>query len=186
MVHFLSLSIIMGLTTPFIWNKVLKDYQRKRIMIFINPSIDPKGAGWQIKQGLIAIGSGGLKGKGFLRGLQKGLAFLPAAHTDFIFASFSEEFGFIGSVFLFTLYFFLFLNLIFLIRYADSFSSTFFLLVIFSYLYSFFLNLGGEMGILPLSGIPLPFFSYGGSSLLTNFLLLSLFRNFQRGFFYKG
>lgn len=185
-IYFLSLSILIGLTAPFIWNKALKDYQRKRILIFINPSMDPKGAGWQITQGLIAIGSGKVKGKGFLKGLQKGLAFLPAAHTDFAFASFAEEFGFFGSFFLLFLYFLFFKNLIFLSRYTDSFSFPFSLFTIFSYLYSFSLNLGGELGILPLTGIPLPFFSYGGTSLLTNFLLLSLFRNFQRSLFYKG
>lgn len=183
--YFILISIFIGLATPFVWNKVLKDYQRERIKVFLNPSLDPKGAGWQINQGLIAIGSGRVTGKGFMKGMQKGLAFLPAAHTDFIFASFAEEFGFIGGSILFAIYFLFFWNLIFILKYTDSFTLMFSVMVIFSYLYSFSLNLGGEMGIIPLTGIPLPFFSYGGTSLVTNFLLLSLFRNFQRSFFYK-
>ncbi len=182
---FLTL-ITIGLFSPWVWNKFLKDYQKERIKTFLNSSRDPKGSGWQMSQGLIAIGSGGIKGKGFLKGLQKGLAFLPASHSDFIFASFSEEFGFIGSLFLLFLYFLLFINILNLMKNMDSFSYTFSLLTLFSFLYNFFLNIGGELGILPLTGIPLPFLSYGGTHMLTNFLLLSLLRNFQRSFLYKG
>ncbi|MEO0276226.1 MAG: rod shape-determining protein RodA [candidate division WOR-3 bacterium] len=183
---FFIIAIIVGLFSPIVWNKLLKDYQKERIRAFLNLSRDPKGSGWQVSQGLIAIGSGGIKGKGFLKGSQKGLAFLPAAHSDFIFASFSEEFGFIGSLFLFFLYFLLFINILNLMKNMDSFSYIFSLLTIFSFLYNFFLNIGGQLGILPLTGIPLPFLSYGGTHMLTNFLLLSLLRNFQRSFLNKG
>ncbi len=184
--YFILISILIGLAAPFVWNKVLKNYQRERIKVFLNPSFDPKGSGWQINQGLIAIGSGKIVGKGFMKGMQKGLAFLPAAHTDFIFASFTEEFGFLWGSVLLAIYFLFFWNLIFILKYTDSFTFMFSIMVILSYLCCFFLNLGGEMGIIPLTGIPLPFFSYGGTSMVTNFLLLSLLRNFQRGFFYKG
>jgi rod shape determining protein RodA len=180
-----SISIIVGLLAPFSWNKILKDYQRERIKIFLNISRDPKGSGWQLNQGLIAIGSGGIIGKGFLKGSQKGLAFLPAAHSDFIFASFAEEFGFLGSIFLFLLYFIFFNNLLYIIKEKEPFLETFSLLTFFAFFYPFVLNIGGEIGILPLTGIPLPFLSYGGTNLLTNFLLLSLLRNFQRSIFYK-
>jgi len=180
-----SISIIVGLLAPFSWNKILKDYQRERIKIFLNISKDPKGSGWQLNQGLIAIGSGGIIGKGFLKGSQKGLAFLPAAHSDFIFASFAEEFGFLGSIFLFLLYFIFFNNLLYIIKEKEPFLETFSLLTFFAFFYPFILNIGGEIGILPLTGIPLPFLSYGGTNLLTNFLLLSLLRNFQRSIFYK-
>jgi rod shape determining protein RodA len=180
-----SISIIVGLLAPFSWNKILKDYQRERIKIFLNILKDPKGSGWQLNQGLIAIGSGGIIGKGFLKGSQKGLAFLPAAHSDFIFASFAEEFGFLGSIFLFLLYFIFFNNLLYIIKEKEPFLETFSLLTFFAFFYPFVLNIGGEIGILPLTGIPLPFLSYGGTNLLTNFLLLSLLRNFQRSIFYK-
>lgn len=183
---FFKIAIIIGLFSPMVWNKFLKDYQKERIKTFLNLSRDPKGSGWQVSQGLIAIGSGGIKGKGFLKGSQKGLAFLPAAHSDFIFASFSEEFGFIGSLFLFFLYFLLFINILSLMKNMDSFSYIFCLLTLFSFLYNFFFNIGGELGILPLTGIPLPFLSYGGTHMFTNFLFLSLLRNFQRSSLYKG
>jgi len=183
---FFTIAIIIGLFSPLALNKFLKDYQKERIKTFLNLSRDPKGSGWQVSQGLIAIGSGGIKGKGFLKGSQKGLAFLPAAHSDFIFASFSEEFGFIGCLFLFFLYFLLFINILNLMKNMDSFSYIFSLLTIFSFLYNFFLNIGGQLGILPLTGIPLPFLSYGGTHMLTNFLFLSLLRNFQRSFLNKG
>jgi len=181
----LSISIIISLLAPFLWNKILKDYQRERIKIFLNLLKDPKGSGWQLNQGLIAIGSGGIKGKGFLKGSQKGLAFLPAAYSDFIFASFAEEFGFLGSIFLLFLYFLFFNNLLFIIREKEPFLESFSLLTFFAFFYPFVLNIGGEIGILPLTGIPLPFLSYGGTNVLTNFLLLSLLRNFQRSIFYK-
>jgi len=180
-----SISITIGLLAPFCWNKILKDYQKERIKLFLNISRDPKGSGWQLNQGLIAIGSGGIKGKGFLKGSQKGLAFLPSAHSDFIFASFAEEFGFLGSIFLLFLYFLFFNNLLFIIKEKEPFLETFSLLTFFAFFYPFVLNIGGEIGILPLTGIPLPFLSYGGTNLLTNFLLLSLLRNFQRSIFYK-
>ncbi len=172
---FLTFSIMMpGLVVPFIFNNVLKEYQRKRIIYFLNPSKDPKGGGWQLLQGKLAIGSGGITGKGFLKGTHKSLAFLPAAHSDFAFASFAEEFGFIGSLFLLLFYFLLLREILSLSFGLRGFYSFFVLGIFSSIFYSFFLNIGGVIGLIPLTGIPLPFFSYGGTNFLIHTFLLSL------------
>jgi rod shape determining protein RodA len=182
----LFMCILPGLSFPFLWNNILKEYQRKRILYFLNPSKDPRGAGWQILQGKIAVGSGGLKGKGYMKGVQKNLAYLPYAHNDFAFAAFAEEWGFIGLLFLLLIYFYLFKNLLSLSKSLKGFYMYFSFGVFASLFYSFLLNIGGVLGLLPLTGIPLPFFSYGGSNFVTNSLLLSLVLSFDRSRFYKG
>jgi len=172
---FLTLAIIIpGLTFPFVFNNVLKEYQRKRILYFLNPSKDPKGAGWQILQGRLAMGSSGIFGKGFLKGTHKSLAFLPQAHSDFAFPSFAEEFGFIGSSFLIFLYFLLLRDLLTLSLNLFGFSSYFVLGVFTSIFYSFLTNIGGVLGLLPLTGIPLTFFSYGGTNFVIHSILIGL------------
>ena len=146
----------------------LKPYQKARILTFLNPDRDPLGAGYQIIQSKIAIGSGGLFGKGFLNGSQSYLDFLPEKHTDFIFTLFSEEFGFFGSVFILSLYVLIISRMVkighqtrsnFGKLYCYGFSTAFFVYVI--------VNMGMVLGLLPIVGAPLPIMSYGGSSMLS-------------------
>lgn len=156
----------------------LKPYQLKRIETFLNPELDPLGAGYHVIQSKIAIGSGGLQGKGFMRGTQNQLDFLPEQHTDFIFSVFSEEWGFLGAVVLVSLYVLLMLRgLVAVGRAKDRFGA----LVAFGVLANVFwqaaINLGMTTGMLPVVGITLPFFSYGGSSLVTLMAGLGLVLN---------
>jgi len=146
---------------------LLKPYQKIRILTFLNPDSDPLGAGYQIIQSKIAIGSGGLFGKGFLNGSQAYLNFLPEKHTDFIFTLYSEEFGFIGSIFMIILYFFITFRItlignitrsIFGKLYCYGFATAFFIYVV--------VNMSMVLGLLPIVGAPLPILSYGGSSML--------------------
>ena len=172
--YFVYSILLLLVSFPFIVS-VLKPYQKSRILTFFNPDRDPMGAGYQIIQSKIAIGSGGLYGKGFLKGTQSYLEFLPEKHTDFIFTLFSEEFGFLGSIVLLTLYMILiyriirigFLNRSFFSRlYCFGFASAFFLYV--------FVNVAMVLGLLPIVGAPLPIMSYGGSSMLSIMLGLSI------------
>ena len=172
--YFVYSILLLLVSFPFIIS-VLKPYQKARILTFFNPDRDPTGAGYQIIQSKIAIGSGGLYGKGFLKGTQSYLEFLPEKHTDFIFTLFSEEFGFIGSMILLTLYMILiyriirigFLNRSFFSRlYCFGFASAFFIYV--------FVNVAMVLGLLPIVGAPLPIMSYGGSSMLSIMLGLSI------------
>ncbi|MDO9578900.1 MAG: rod shape-determining protein RodA [Candidatus Cloacimonadales bacterium] len=164
--------------TPIIWNS-LKDYQQNRILSFLNPMRDPFGVGYQIIQSKIAIGSGGLLGKGFLSGTQKNMNFLPEHHTDFIFSVIGEEFGFFGCTILLLFYF------LFLYRIARKISSLkrkefrYASVGILAYLsFQIFVNIGMTIGIVPTTGIPLPFASYGGSNLLINVLAVGLILKF--------
>tara|TARA_B100000965_G_scaffold276522_1_gene234343 strand:- start:152 stop:1276 length:1125 start_codon:yes stop_codon:yes gene_type:complete len=172
--YFVYSILLLLVSFPFIVS-VLQPYQKSRILTFFNPDRDPMGAGYQIIQSKIAIGSGGLYGKGFLKGTQSYLEFLPEKHTDFIFTLFSEEFGFLGSIVLLTLYMILiyriirigFLNRSFFSRlYCFGFASAFFLYV--------FVNVAMVLGLLPIVGAPLPIMSYGGSSMLSIMLGLSI------------
>lgn len=161
---------IAALITPIIWNS-LKSYQQKRIIAFLSPWIDPQGISWQSIQSKIAIGSGQLFGKGFLSGTQKKLEFLPERHTDFIFSCIGEEFGLIGILITVLLYNFLFYKLL---RIARETKHKFLSLVVIGIMtwfwYQAFINMGMTLGILPVTGVPLPFISYGGSSLLACFI----------------
>ena len=163
-----AINTFLFFVTPIFWNS-LKGYQQNRILTFINPMRDPFGAGYQIIQSKIAIGSGGIFGKGFLMGTQKNMNFLPEHHTDFIFSVIGEEFGFIGCAFILLIYF-LFLNKIaksiLKIKRKDH---RFVSVGILAYLtFQIFINIGMNIGIVPTTGIPLPFISYGGSNLLIN------------------
>ena len=155
--------LTMVLCSPVIWG-FLKDYQRQRVLTFLNPEKDPLGAGYHILQSMIAVGSGQFWGKGFLQGTQSQLYFLPEQHTDFVFSVVGEELGFVGVAVALALFCALFMILVRVARRAtDSFSS----LVVFGILGMFFShvfeNVGMTVNIMPITGIPLPFFSYGGS-----------------------
>ncbi len=172
--YFVYSGLILLVSLPFVIS-VLKPYQKSRILTFFNPERDPLGAGYQIIQSKIAIGSGGFLGKGFLQGTQSYLEFLPEKHTDFIFTLFSEEFGFVGSALLIFLYALLIYRIIrigFLSRsffaklYCFGFASALFLYI--------FVNIAMVVGLLPIVGAPLPIMSYGGSSMLSIMLGLSI------------
>ncbi len=168
--YFLYSFITFLISLPFIIS-FLKPYQKLRILTFLDPDRDPLGAGYQIIQSKIAIGSGGLDGKGFLRGTQSYLDFLPEKHTDFIFTLFSEEFGFIGSVGLLILYSIIIFRIV---RIGSISRSNFARLFCFGYAFAIFIyiivNLSMVLGLLPIVGSPLPIMSYGGSSMLATMI----------------
>jgi rod shape determining protein RodA len=161
------LGAMLAALGPAVWF-LLHDYQRQRVLTFLNPETDPLGAGYHIIQSTIAIGSGGVVGKGWLNGTQSHLEFLPERHTDFIFAVISEEFGLVGVLALLALYLFIILRGLYIASQAqDSFSRLLagsLTLVFFVYL---FVNTGMVIGLLPVVGVPLPLVSYGGTSLVT-------------------
>lgn len=164
----IALNTFIFFITPIFWNN-LKDYQQNRILTFINPMRDPFGAGYQIIQSKIAIGSGGLFGKGFLMGTQKNMNFLPEHHTDFIFSVIGEEFGFFGCTFILLIYFLFLYKIAKSIRKIKRKEYRFVSVGILAYLtFQIFINIGMNLGIVPTTGIPLPFLSYGGSNLLIN------------------
>ncbi|MDD4976662.1 MAG: FtsW/RodA/SpoVE family cell cycle protein [Bacteriovorax sp.] len=170
----LVLGIIFLIISPIVYSKVLHDYQRKRITTFLNPAADPLGQGYNVIQSKIAIGSGGIFGKGYKKGTQGQLLFLPEKHTDFMFAATAEELGFAGILLILTAYYLLIKNLL-----VKAFNTTnnkplflFTLGITIQIWMQSFVNIGMNIGILPVTGIPLPFLSVGGSSLMT--LLFSL------------
>ena len=168
--YFMYSFVSFLISLPFIIS-FLKPYQKLRILTFLDPDRDPLGAGYQIIQSKIAIGSGGLSGKGFLQGTQSYLDFLPEKHTDFIFTLFSEEFGFIGSVCLLILYSIIIFRII---RIGSISRSNFARLFCFGYAFAIFIyivvNLSMVLGLLPIVGSPLPIMSYGGSSTLATMI----------------
>jgi len=158
---------ILIFSLPLVWF-VLHDYQRQRVITFLNPEHDPLGKGYHIIQSKIAIGSGGIFGKGWLNGTQSHLHFLPEHTTDFIFAVCGEEFGFVGSFLIILLYLLIVARGIYITLYAqDTFSRLVAGSITLTFFTSFFINMGMVTGILPVMGIPLPFISYGGSSMMT-------------------
>ena len=172
--YFIYASCSLIVSLPFII-AFLKPYQKLRVLTFFNPDKDPLGAGYQIIQSKIAVGSGGFTGKGFLKGTQSYLEFLPEKHTDFIFTLFSEEYGFIGSVLLLTLYG----TMIYRIYSIGSYSRSFFAkLFCYGFSASIFIfvtvNMCMVLGLLPIVGSPLPIMSYGGSSMLSTMIGLSI------------
>ncbi len=162
----LALNGAVAYAMPHLWNH-LADYQKRRIETFLNPDHDPSGAGYQIIQSKIAIGSGGMLGKGFLRGTQKALAFLPMGHTDFIFSVVGEELGFVGVLVALCLFAWMLFGLLRIARRAtDPFSSLCVFGIAGLFFTHIFENVGMTINLMPITGIPLPFFSYGGSFLL--------------------
>lgn len=174
------------LTLPLTWF-VLKDYQKERILTFIDPSRDLQGAGYHITQSQIAIGSGEMWGKGFQGGTQSLLRFLPEKHTDFAVAVFSEEWGFFGCVVLLALFCCFFLCIIYTARNAkDHFGSILCAGVFFYFFWQILINIGMVVGLMPVVGIPLPFISYGGTATIVNFIMLGLVLNVSmRRFMFK-
>lgn len=163
-----GLAVTLGAAIPLFWTFVMHDYQRQRVWTFLDPESDPLGTGYHIIQSKIAIGSGGIYGKGWLNGTQSHLDFLPEGSTDFIFAAFAEEFGLVGGGLLLTLYFFIIARSLYMAAYApDTYGRLLagsLTLVFFIYA---FVNSGMVSGLLPVVGLPLPLFSYGGTSLVT-------------------
>jgi rod shape determining protein RodA len=157
---------------------LLKPYQRDRLVIFLNPDTDPKGTGYQIRQSKIAVGSGGMWGRGVAKGTQTQLRFLPVAHTDFIFSAFSEEFGFVGVMVALALYFVLLMQIVQNAQTAPDRAGMFICMGVAALLlFHILVNVGMVVGRMPVSGIPLPLMSYGGSSIWSTFLMLGLVNN---------
>lgn len=181
----LSWKIIVGLAAtaaaaaPLMWN-LLHDYQRRRILTFIDPTQDPLGAGYHIAQASIAIGSGGVVGKGWMNGTQTHLDFLPERHTDFIFAVYGEEFGLIGNVVLILLYLLLIGRGMMIAAHASTLFGRLMAgavtLMFFTYA---FVNMGMVSGVLPVVGVPLPFVSYGGTAMLSLFIGIGILMSVQ-------
>ncbi|HHV72419.1 MAG TPA: rod shape-determining protein RodA [Clostridia bacterium] len=162
---------------PVVWN-FLKDYQKKRLIVFINPEMDKLGAGWNIIQSKIAIGSGGILGKGIFAGSQNRLEFLPESHTDFIFSVIGEEVGFLGSGIVLLLFFIIIWRGIKIAgRAKDMYGVLIAIGITSMFFFHVFENVGMALGIMPITGIPLPFVSYGGSAMFTNALSLGLLLN---------
>jgi rod shape determining protein RodA len=152
---------------PILWN-LMHDYQRGRVLTFINPESDPLGRGYQIIQSKIAIGSGGIFGKGWMNGTQSHLEFLPEAHTDFIFAVLGEEFGLFGALLMLILYACIVMRGLYISVYAqDTFSRLLAGSLILTFCFYIFINIGMVMGLFPVVGVPLPLVSYGGTSIVT-------------------
>jgi rod shape determining protein RodA len=170
--YFLGFFVLLLLLSPVLWH-FLKDYQKKRILAVLNPYEDYMGSGYQLIQSVIAIGSGGLFGKGFLKGTQSHLLFLPEKHTDFIFSVIAEEMGFFVGFLLITAFFVMAWRFLSYIPRADIKEEVLFLGVFSTFLiFEVFVNFAMTMGFMPVVGIPLPFVSYGGSSTLTFSLMV--------------
>ncbi|MFN3403398.1 MAG: rod shape-determining protein RodA [Cytophagaceae bacterium] len=171
-----AVSVGTVFSVNFVINNVLQDHQRKRIMVLVNPDIDPLGAGYNVTQSKIAIGSGEFIGKGFLEGTQTKFDFVPEQSTDFIFCTIGEEHGWLGSSILIILYILFLMRIIFLAeRQKDKFARIYGYSVASIIFFHFMVNIGMTIGIFPVIGIPLPFFSYGGSSLWSFTILLFIF-----------
>ena len=173
---FFTLAVLVVNGQDFVLNNVLSPKQKQRVETLINPSSDPLGSGWNITQSKIAIGSGGFFGKGFLRGTQTGLNFVPIQSTDFIFSVIGEEFGYLGSMVFVILYLIFLYRILILSEYQkDKFARVFGYSTFSIFLFHFTVNVSMTLGLFPVIGIPLSFISYGGSSLLSFSLLLFIF-----------
>lgn len=183
---FFALMSLGVAAVPLLWF-ALKDYQKSRILTFLNPDRDPLGSGYHIIQSKIAIGSGMVYGKGFLKGTQNALSFLPEQHTDFIVSVLAEEWGFAGCSFLLLLYFLLLfwgLNIAYTCR--SMFGSILAFGITAMIFWQIFINIGMVMGLMPVVGVPLPLISYGGSSVITNMVGLGILMNISMRKFRAG
>jgi rod shape determining protein RodA len=175
---FFSLLILtLGAATPIIWG-MLKTYQQQRILMFLNPGLDPQGSGYSLIQSMIAIGSGGFWGKGYLAGTQSHLRFLPESHTDFVFAVLGEEWGFVGCAVVVLLFLFIIIRGWMIATRAQNSSLS--LLAggaTLALMFKMLINMGMVVGLLPVTGVPLPFITSGGSSLLADMMLVGLILN---------
>lgn len=175
--YILMISLLLVASFPVLWS-FLKDYQRKRIIFFLNPDLDPLGAGYNIIQSKVAIGSGGLLGQGLFSGIQSQLKFLPAQHTDFVFAVIGEELGFLGALLLLSLFILLLWKGIKIAQEAPDLLGTFLATGVVAFMFfHIFINIGMVMGLVPATGLPLPFISYGGTFMITNFIGIGLLLN---------
>lgn len=166
--YILGAILLAGVLIPIMWFFVMHDYQKGRVLTFLNPERDPLGAGYHIIQSQIAIGSGGIYGKGWLNGTQSQLEFLPERHTDFIFAVIGEEFGLVGIVLLLALYAFVIVRGIYIsLQGQETFSRLLGAALILTFFIYIFVNIGMVSGLLPVVGLPLPLISYGGTSIVT-------------------
>ena len=173
-ISLLLINIVVGVFAPVVWER-LAPYQRNRLLVFLDPSVDPRNAGYHVIQSKVAIGSGGLFGSGFLAGPQKRLAFLPEQHTDFIFAVVGEELGFIGVTVALALFLMLFLRITNIAERAnESYSSLVAFGLMGCWLVHIVVNVGMTLNLMPITGIPLPFFSYGGSFMLASWLAIGI------------
>ena len=171
---------LMGATftaAPIIWRR-LKPYQINRILSFIKPHLDPLGIGYQVLQSRIAVGSGGLLGQGFLSGTQSQLKFIPQHHTDFIFSVLAEEWGFVGCIIIIVLFLFIILKGIdFALHAKDRLGALIAMGIVSIFIFNVSINIGMVVGLMPITGIPLPFLSYGGTSLVSNMAAIGLILN---------
>ncbi|MBP3749052.1 MAG: rod shape-determining protein RodA [Ruminobacter sp.] len=166
--YIISCALLALPLLPLLWMYVLHDYQKQRVLTFLNPESDPLGTGYNIIQSKIAIGSGGVYGKGWLHGTQSQLDFLPEHHTDFIFAVYSEEFGMMGFFLLMAIYMYIILRCIYIAKKAHStFERILAGTLSLTFFFYIFVNIGMVSGILPVVGVPLPLISYGGTSMVT-------------------
>ncbi len=180
----LNYKYILGIFTtgivsiPILWLYYLKPYQKHRILVFLNPELDPLDKGYHVIQSKIAIGSGQLLGKGLFKGTQNNLGFIPERHTDFIFSIIGEEFGLIGSMVIIVLFLLLIMRCMYIAKISkDNYGKYITVGVMAMFLFHVLENIGMTIGIMPVTGIPLPFISYGGSSLLTNMIAIGLVLN---------
>ncbi len=178
--YLLGASLFFVASLPLVWD-LLKDYQKKRILAVIDPYSDYLGSGYQLIQSVIAIGSGGIEGKGFLQGTQAQLLFLPEAHNDFVFALIGEEWGFVGTLSLVTLIFLFLLRILSYIQKSITKSEMLFIAGAFSlFLFQYSINILMTLGLFPVVGIPLPFVSSGGSSILTFSIMVGVIMSIYR------
>lgn len=174
-------ALLSAMSVPLVWNFILKGYQQTRILTFFNPNIDPLGSSYNLVQALIALGSGEFFGRGLGRGTQLHLDFLPEGRTDFIFAAAGEELGFVGISLILVIFAFLIYRLLQKGREVKNIEGSIFIFsTAFILTVQFFINAGMNMGIFPISGVTLPFVSFGGSSIVVSFVLLGLVQSASR------
>ena len=174
------INLLAGMVMPLVWNR-LHDYQKLRILIFLDPNKDPRGAGYQIIQSKIAVGSGGLFGKGYMAGTQTKLAFLPEQHTDFIFSVVGEEFGFLGVLVLIALFgYLIYRGIDYAHKARNSFASFTALGITAVLTFQVLVNVGMTIGLMPVTGLPLPLVSYGGTSMITSWIMLGILAGIGR------
>ena len=178
--HAAVILLVAGVLAPGVWHYGLKPYQKQRLTTFMHPEADSQKSGYQLEQSKIAVGHGGIWGRGIRGGSQTQGAFLPEPHTDFIFAAWSEEHGFVGAVALLLLYFILLMRLVHNAQTAPDRAGGFVVMgVVAVLLFHILVNAGMVVGYMPVTGIPLPLMSYGGSSLLFMFLALGIVMNIR-------
>lgn len=178
--HAAIILLVAGVLAPTVWHYGLKPYQKTRLTIFLHPEADVQKGGYQLDQSKIAVGSGGIWGKGVRKGTQTQGSFLPEPHTDFIFAAWCEEHGFVGAMFMLLLYFMVLMRLVHNAQTAPDRAGGFVVMgVVAVLIFHILVNIGMVVGFMPVTGIPLPLMSYGGSSLLFIFLALGIVMNIR-------